>query len=444
MDYPAENINQDPVYLVTKLMYAVWSMRPDLRSQFDLNNKEGIQGFVRWYRQSLEVIENRYDRKPETLPAQYQRGAIFGDAGVNIFGYISAPTGMGELSRSMARSIVAAGLANQTFDIPQNLTDYRELSPPVDARQNLFNINLFNVNADQTINLYYHLGRSVFNNRYNIGMWAWELSEFPDEWIPAGQPLDEIWALSRFTRQSIQKKISAPVNYIPLSIDIGELPGYSRDYYGLPNDLYLFVFSFDANSYIERKNPIALISAFNSAFPLRGGAKVGLVIKAQCANADNHYWKNLIETADDDKRIFVINRIYSREEILGLYAVCDCYVSLHRSEGFGYGPAEAMYIGKPAIVTDYSGTTDFCLPDNSCPVEYTLIPVKEGEYPYGAGKTWADPNPEQAGWFMKKLYSDPAWGKTIGKAASAYMRNNYSPKAVGKIVELRISQLSLR
>src|SRR5207245_6112526 len=63
-----------------------------------------------------------------------------------------------------------------------------------------------------------------------------------------------------------------------------------------------------------------------------------------------------LETAHD-ARIIVTDEVLSRGQIGALYHLCDCYVSLHRSEGFGLTPAEAMAMGKPVIATGYGGNT---------------------------------------------------------------------------------------
>ena len=43
-----------------------------------------------------------------------------------------------------------------------------------------------------------------------------------------------------------------------------------------------------------------------------------------------------------------------------LYGCCDVFLSLHRSEGFGRGMAEALDLGLDVIATTYGGNTDFC------------------------------------------------------------------------------------
>lgn len=47
---------------------------------------------------------------------------------------------------------------------------------------------------------------------------------------------------------------------------------------------------------------------------------------------------------DGEDDIIVINDCLSHSEVIALMDCCDCYVSLHCSEGFGYTMAEAMLL----------------------------------------------------------------------------------------------------
>jgi glycosyltransferase involved in cell wall biosynthesis len=154
-------------------------------------------------------------------------------------------------------------------------------------------------------------------------------------------------------------------------------------------------------------------------------------------------WSSMLKLIDGDPRIIVMNRTLERSELLALFDASDCFVSLHRSEGFGRGPAEAMYLRKPVIVTNYSGNTDFTLADNSCLVDFSLIPVQEGQYPCHEGQHWADPDVEHAAWYMKRLVSDDAFARELGARGSACIRENFSPQVIGARVESRLKHLGL-
>ena len=140
----------------------------------------------------------------------------------------------------------------------------------------------------------------------------------------------------------------------------------------------MFLFIFDLSSTLERKNPLGLIAAFRQAFVARRtqhypqshprctpprGTFIGSKEQAKSAGA------------------IVIDQRLPKEELNGLIAACNCYVSLHRSEGLGLTIAEAMMLGKPTIATAYSGNLDFMDEDNSLLVGYDLVEIESDAGP---------------------------------------------------------------
>src|SRR5437764_6247577 len=212
---------------------------------------------------------------------------------------------------------------------------------------------------------------------------------------------------------------------------------FTRAVFKLPQDAYIFLACFDAGSGVERKNPLAAVQAFAKAFPA-GKETVALVLKTRNLGAmqtdrERDHWRAVTEIARGERRIRIIDQTMAADELTGLLAVCDCYVSLHRSEGFGYGPADAMALGKPVIATAYSGVADFCTPETGLPVDYTLERVPAGAYPYmdETGEYfWAAPDVDAAAFQMRKLYENPRMGEKLGQAGRQLMHDHYSLAAL--------------
>jgi glycosyltransferase involved in cell wall biosynthesis len=116
---------------------------------------------------------------------------------------------------------------------------------------------------------------------------------------------------------------------------------------------------------------------------------------------------------------------------MDLHRACDCFVSLHRAEGFGRGIAEAMMLGKPTIVTGYSGNMDFTTPGTSALVDHRLRPLGSDEYPFGAGQSWAEPDVSHAAWCMRRMVSDRQWREALAGNGQTLVRATYSPQPVG-------------
>jgi len=145
----------------------------------------------------------------------------------------------------------------------------------------------------------------------------------------------------------------------------------------------------------------------------------------------NQFWDHLV----------IIDKTLSDNEMKNLLRCCDCFVSLHRSEGFGRGLSEAMALGKPTIATRYSGNVDFMNDNNSCLVDYQLVPVEEDYYPHWQGQYWSEANVEQAFRYMLELLSDRHKRKTISHNAKINTKMELSYAAIGHRYENRILEI---
>lgn len=361
--------------------------------------------------------------------------------GANMIGYAHGAFGMGEHVKMAARAL---SIWTDRFSIVDVNAYAHERQPEVDIlewsqRPQRYNTNVFHVNADAMAGALTAIGPEIGRDRYNIGYWAWELSKVPEAWRTSIDFVDEIWAPSRFIQDAFSAATDKPVIYMPLCVDLSFGTWKRRSHFSLPENKFLFLFYFDSYSYYQRKNPFAALRAFQQAF--EGRTDVGLVVKTQNARSSSPEWLQLQEMADGDPRIHILNRAMSKGEVLSLQAECDCFVSLHRSEGFGRGPAEAMWLGKPVITTAYSGNMDFTLPDNSLLVDYELIKVRAGEYPFFKGQVWASPDENHAAALMRRVVDEPGLAHDLGRRGSALMRSDYSARAVGKLYADRLSEL---
>ncbi|MEK4438319.1 MULTISPECIES: glycosyltransferase [Paenibacillus] len=364
--------------------------------------------------------------------------------GVNLIGYARAEMGIGESCRIAARSLDATelsfGIINFTGTNSARMNDltwlHKEISEPN------FNLNIFHINAEQMMEVYAHYGNSIFKDRYNIGYWHWELPDFPDEWKESFSLVDEIWVPSTFIADSISIKSPVPVVKIPHSIKVEITDERDRGYFKLPENSFLFLSMYDLKSYQERKNPQASIRAFQKAFKPHD-FNVGLVIKVNGGRSGNYELKELHQLIGEYQNIYLINETLSRNDINALLGVVDSFVSLHRSEGFGLGLAEAMYMGKPVIATGWSSNIDFMNKSNSCLVDYELIQLKQDYGPYKSYQYWADPDIEQASQFMCRLCNDKIYYGEISFEGEQFVKRNLSPQVVGALIQKRLDYISL-
>jgi glycosyltransferase involved in cell wall biosynthesis len=362
--------------------------------------------------------------------------------GINVLGYARGEFGVAECMRSYARALEQSGYPFGIFNFDigdasrqQNRSMERHFSDTLS-----YSVNAFFINADQMPIARSVLGREAFTGRYNIGYWLWELEKFPRDWRHAFDLVDEVWAPTSFVVDAIAASTTKPVLRMPMPVAFDIQQGMDRAHFGLPHDEFIFLFSYDFNSFAARKNPEAVISAFRQGFA-DGVRGVRLLVKSTNGNRFPDRLAALQRSVADDPRIDVRDGFLSREEMFGLQNNIDCFVSLHRSEGFGLGLAECMYLGKPVIATRYSGNLDFMDRDNSLLVDYTMVPLRNGDYPYWRGQQWADADVAHAARLMRQVFDDREFARRIGAAAATSIRRSNSMAACGAALTARLQEV---
>jgi glycosyltransferase involved in cell wall biosynthesis len=449
LNEPDPRLPDGGVVPVTRLMVEVWRRRPDLQQAFDLGLPEGREGFLAWYLgrgvEELDLAHTLDARqavaRAALVPAAGGAGtsvpaeprSVDGTApGVNLIGYARGQFGIGEDVRRAALALEAAGIPFSLYNVEPGREvcqgDDSALAHVSDTLPHA--VNLFCTTGIETARLAAVHGSRLFEGRRCIGYWPWELPEWPQAWHHAYHLVDEVWASSRFTYEAFARSCPKPVRHMPMAVTVDPTAGLTRRDFGLPADRFLFVFAFDVLSSLQRKNPQACVAAFRRAFP-RGDEPVGLVVKAMRATEDSPLWRALQAEARADGRITVISGTLGRGDVLDLYRACDCFVSLHRSEGFGRGLVEAMLLGRPVIATGHSGNMDFTLPGTAGLVDHRPRRLEAGDYPFGEGLVWAEPDVDHAAWWMRRMAADQALRDRLADTARALAENTYAPAVVG-------------
>ncbi|MFZ0313148.1 MAG: glycosyltransferase [Candidatus Korobacteraceae bacterium] len=361
--------------------------------------------------------------------------------GVNLMGYFEAETGVGEGARSNWRIIQAAGIPYTVNNWVDSKSHNIERPPEDPTEANPFLVNLVTVNADQFVN-FAKDHTSYLRGHYNIGYWAWELAEFPEEWATSFGCLDEVWTPSQFARASIASQSPVPVKVMPhsLELEMKDPPTLDKPKFRLHPDTFVFLFIFDFHSYLERKNPLGLIRAFKNAFG--GRQDVQLLLKSTHGDAHKEEM-GMVQQACAGANVSLLDRVLSRAATQELTMSADCYVSLHRSEGFGLTMAEAMLCGKPVIATGYSGNIDFMSDADSFLVPYRMVTIDRTHGPYKAGYHWADPDLDYACDLMRQVESSREAAAQVGLKARSKVRQVLDPAVIGVSVRARLGELGL-
>ena len=359
--------------------------------------------------------------------------------GVNVVGFFRAEFGHGEAGRRILAGIERAELPHATITVK---TPHHREKHPFTARGDrpIYPVNIVCLNPEHMLEFAQRGGAALFLDRYTVGVWCWEASRLPDSYQPAFDLVDEIWVASEYGAGILGEATDKPVRVFPMPVEVAAPPARAKTELGLPQDAFVFLFAFDFFSTLERKNPFGLIDAFSRAFAPNEGPV--LVIKTINGRKQPGELRRLEQAAADRPDITVVDEYLSGDDMRALIAAADCFVSLHRSEGFGFSLAEAMAYEKPVIATGFSGNLTFMDESNSYLVGYGLTPVPPGLANYPAGALWADADPDDAATAMRRVVANPEEAHERGRRARETILRNHSLDATGRFVGERAAAIA--
>jgi glycosyltransferase involved in cell wall biosynthesis len=391
----------------------------------------------RWRARWRRVRMARHSGKPAGARAAASFGMRTAPLGVNVAGYIAAESGMGEAARATIRTLQHAGVPVAINDVPGPQRTADRTFTEFDAG-NPHPFNLVHLNADNMAAFARDRGRAYFRDRYTIGFWFWELEDFRPDWIPAFAHVDEVWVASEFTCRGVARYAPVPVIRQLPALFTPKAGDFGRAHFDLPPGPFIFLYTFDVSSQMERKNPMGAIEAFRRAgLP---GDQAMLVLKFTNGGADAAAVRRLAEAACG-LNVRLIDGMMARPEVLALMRAADAGLSLHRAEGFGLTLAEQMAFEKPVIATAYSGNLDFMDEDVARLVPARIVSIDRDYGPYLRGYRWADPDVAVAARFIRELAGAPDRARTLGVRGAAHVRRVLSPDAASSRVVDRLEEV---
>ena len=358
--------------------------------------------------------------------------------GVNLFGFFLANTGVGESTRGLEKALSFLTGVQRMHQFTSHLEQSARIEDVLARYDHHADCNIFVSYPHAHEDLFGRLPREMTERRRNIIHLAWEQKDWNTHWRSIYGRYDEVWAISDFAAIPFREMLGPDkVRVVPNVLLVDDFPSTAeaaRDRFTRP--VFRFLFVFDANSSIERKNPEAVLEAFTAAFAGTGwAAGVELILKVNNLDRPEHgarVAKLRRMAAASGLEVVFDGRQLARNEILMLIASADCYVSLHRAEGFGYTMAEAMYLGVPVIASGYSGNLEYMTPEDSYLVPCTEVLVQNADGPFQRGSIWGQPDIAVAIDMMRTVVENRDAARLVGERAASAVRRKLLPEVVAE------------
>lgn len=358
-----------------------------------------------------------------------------GGAPVDVVGFHRAVLGVGEGARLFRSALEQAGIAAFPTDVSELFWLPTDLTLPSETRTEAPRTVVTHLNPPELVHWLERTGgRSLVGARH-VGYWAWELPHPPEVWRAAFDFVDEVWTPSTFSRASLLR--IAPPN---TSISVMPHPMFAasdgrpdRERFGIPENHVSALCVFDARSSFTRKNAAGTISVWVEA-SRRAGRPATLICKVNGLERAAPSALAELERASSYSSIRLLLEPLSDHAMSSLIASTDIFLSLHRAEGFGLGPASAMRAGRAVVATGWSGNMDYMDAETAALVPYTLVPVADADGIYQASQ-WAEPDAEVAIELVARLIADDDERARLGARAAAATGPCWDARAWASLAE---------
>ncbi|MET0398309.1 MAG: methyltransferase domain-containing protein [Longimicrobiaceae bacterium] len=357
---------------------------------------------------------------------------------VAYYGYLTDASGYGHTARAYVHALHRAGVDLSVVDLARRRErPADELVASLLGRRTSPDVHLFHGIPPQW-------ARLAFPVRNAVGMTVWETDAMPGQWRNALNHVQDVWLPCAYNVEVFQRELERPVFRLPHPVFPPHANGDTPDpgpFLRVADDEFVFYSLF---AWQERKGPAETLDAFLSAFG--AGDRAVLLLKVDTGSAD--VARRALDEArarhPSGARVEVRAENWSEAGVEALYRRGDCYVSLHRGEGWGYPLFEAACRGKPVVATAYSGPLDYLDPDAHALVRCTLAPVRQPYVYYSPRMRWADPDVGHAAERMREVFDRRDEARAKAAAAAERIRADFSLEAVGAVARERLAEVLCR
>lgn len=375
-------------------------------------------------------------------------GAAHGLPQITLAGNPFEAIGRSEHLRTIWRALRANTVEASIYDAYDHVPEPAVVAEMGHARVDTLpgGIRIFHLNGNEIEAALHKIDErqpGFFSQGYNIVAPTWELPRYPAVWARQLDRFDEIWAPSAFVEESLRPAVSVPVVRMRNACEPHFTTLIEKPFFGIPRDSFAILYFFDLRSFTSRKNPWGAIETFRRLIAARPSCKAHLVLKLNYSAYDPGVATAIgAEISQMPGRVTVIDATITNNETKNLVRCCDCFLSLHRSEGFGRGPAEAMFFAKPVIATGWSGNMEYMNERVAFPIRYMLQAVKKDEYLEFEDQVWAEPDIAHAAKVLIRILDYPSFGRKVGARARKHMRREFSDAVLGAVYRRRLEAIA--
>jgi len=214
-----------------------------------------------------------------------------------------------------------------------------------------------------------------------------------------------------------------------------------------PPTIFLIIFDFQSD--FLRKNALGAIRAFKRAFPAHiPESKEAAVMIIKTSNSryvmdDLH---QMLREIDNDDRFIHVDHVLKDEALHLLKTSVDCYVSLHRSEGYGLNLLEQILAGRIVVSSAYSGSEQFMIPlyADTAPelrIPVTLTHIFRPFGPYTTEMMWGEPDIFAAAIALRRVHVYRHYYREVALSIRERAVSIMSPLVLGRNIRSRLEDI---
>ena len=353
------------------------------------------------------------------------------------YGNVFDASGYGHAARAYLHALHSAGIEIRVVDLAAQRA--RQIEDPLLASF-----------VDKPIDSDFHLfhgpppqwAQLAFPLRNVIAMTVWETDTMPSQWRPILTHALDVWLPCEFNVSVFSAALGKPVFKLAHPVFSDALNGNTTpetlfDGEIQPDD-YVFYAIFE---WQDRKSPERTMETYFRAFPHDQETVLVLKTNPGAVNVARQALAEIRRRTVSSARAIVRAEAWTESQIAALHTRGDCYVSLHRGEGWGYPLFEAAVRGKPLIATGYSGPLDYLVANSHYLVQYTLTSVRQPYVYYQPSMHWAEPDIGHAIELMRTVRSEPEEARRRAETSAKKLVQEFSLEAIGKRARHRLTEL---